>query len=73
MSQAQLREQFEQQLLRRANQGDAARGTQDQQRIRDVIRQNQDVLRQDRNQTPQVRPQTLQRPNAIRPPPPPPR
>jgi hypothetical protein len=79
MSQAErsrLREQFEQKLRpdnNRPNQDDAARDTQNQQRIRNAIRQNQGGLRHNRHQTPQVRPQTQQRPSATRPVPPAPR
>ena len=73
---SRLREQFEQKLRpdnNRPNQDDAARGTQNQQRIRNAIRQNQGALRNNRHQTPQVRPQTQQRPSATRPVPPAPR
>ena len=73
---SRLREQFEQKLRpdnNRPNQDDAARGTQNQQRIRNAIRQNQGALRHKRHQTPQVRPQTRQRPSATRPVPPAPR
>ena len=73
---SKLREQFEQKLRpdnNRPNQDDAARGTQNQQRIRNAIRQNQGALRNNRHQTPQVRPQTQQRPSATRPVPPAPR
>ena len=59
-----LREQFEQQLQRqrnaRPNQSDGARSTTQEQRIRQVIRQNRNVLRTNRAQTPQ-------RPDATRP------
>jgi hypothetical protein len=73
---SKLREQFEQKLRpdnNRPNQDDAARGTQNQQRIRNAIRQNQGALRHNRHQTPQVRPQTQQRPSATSPVPPAPR
>ena len=73
---SRLREQFEQKLRpdnNRPNQDDAARGTQNQQRIRNAIRQNQGALRHNRHQTPQVRPQTQQRPSATRPVPPAPK
>ena len=57
-----LREQFEQQRQRNArpNQSDGARSTTQEQRIRQVIRQNRSVLRTNRAQTPQ-------RPDATRP------